>query len=158
MIEIGQPAPRFERTAHEGTRVAVGDDNAGVLVLYFYPKDETAGCTAQACAFRDAFESFTDAGAQVVGVSDDSDNSHRKFAEHRRLPFPLIADEGGTLRTAFGIPNWLGVLRNRVTFVIDQGGVVRHVFQSQLRTGQHVRDALDIVRSLARQRGPTPPP
>jgi peroxiredoxin Q/BCP len=153
MIQTGQPAPRFERIAHEGTRVTVGDENPGVLVLYFYPKDETAGCTAQACAFRDAFESFTDAGAQVVGVSDDSDASHRAFAEHRRLPFPLIADEDGALRTAFGIPNWLGVLRNRVTFVIDQRGVVRHAFQSQLRTRQHVRDALDIVRSLARTRG-----
>jgi thioredoxin-dependent peroxiredoxin len=157
MIPVGQPAPRFERIAHDGTRVLVGDGQPGVVVLYFYPKDETAGCTAQACGFRDAFEVFTEAGAQVVGVSDDSDASHRAFAEHQRLPFALLSDHGGALRRSFAVPNWLGVLRNRVTFVIDERGVVRYAFQSQLRPGQHVREALEIVRALARERGPAPP-
>ena len=150
MLDVGQPAPRFERTAHEGTAVSTTPPLDRVLVLYFYPKDETAGCTAQACAFRDAFEDFTDAGAIVVGVSDDSLESHRSFAEHRRLPFPLLSDENGELRRAFDIPNWLGILRNRVTFVIDTDGIVRHVFQSQLQASRHVEHALRIVRDLAR--------
>lgn len=150
MIEVGQPAPPFERTAHDGTKVVVGSANERVTVLYFYPKDETAGCVAQACAFRDAYENFVDAGAQVVGVSDDSAKSHRDFAEHRRLPFPLLTDEGGELRTAFGVPNWMMLLRNRVTFVIDRKGVVRMAFESQLRTGSHVDKALAMVKSLAR--------
>ncbi len=149
MIDVGQSAPVFERVAHEGTTVSTRAPLPHVLVLYFYPKDETGGCTMQACAFRDAFESFTDAGAIVVGVSDDSLESHRSFAEHRRLPFPLLADESGELRKAFGVPNWLGILRNRVTFVIDRGGVVRHVFQAQLQATKHVEEALRIVQQLA---------
>jgi peroxiredoxin Q/BCP len=150
MIEVGQPAPGFERVAHEGSSISTRPPLPQVLVLYFYPKDETAGCTAQACAFRDSFEAFVDAGAIVVGVSDDSLETHRSFAEHRRLPFPLLADESGELRKAFDVPNWLGILRNRVTFVIDKGGIVRHAFQSQLRATQHVEEALRIVRQLAR--------
>src|SRR5688572_146211 len=149
MIEVGQPAPGFERVAHEGSSISTRPPLPRVLVLYFYPKDETAGCTAQACAFRDSFEAFKDAGAIVVGVSDDSLETHRSFAEHRRLPFPLLADESGELRKAFDVPNWLGILRNRVTFVIDKGGIVRHAFQSQLRATQHVEEALRIVRQLA---------
>ena len=149
MIEVGQSAPGFERVAHEGSTISTRPPLSQVLVLYFYPKDETAGCTAQACAFRDSFEAFKDAGAIVVGVSDDSLETHRSFAEHRRLPFPLLADESGELRKAFDVPNWLGILRNRVTFVIDKGGVVRHAFQSQLRATQHVEEALRIVRQLA---------
>lgn len=155
MLEVGQPAPKFERTAHDGTSVTTEPPLPEVLVLYFYPKDETSGCTAQACAFRDSFEDFRDAGAIVVGVSDDSLESHRSFAEHRRLPFPLLSDDSGELRRAFAIPNWLGILRNRVTFVIDRGGVVRHVFQSQLQAGKHVEHALRIVRDLARTSAPT---
>lgn len=151
MIEVGQPAPRFERIAHDGTRVAVGGAAERVTVLYFYPKDETAGCVAQACAFRDAYEDFVGAGAQVVGVSDDSAASHRAFAEHRRLPFPLLSDDDGALRTAYGVPNWMVLLRNRVTFVIDRDGVVRMAFESQLRTGSHVDKALAMVKSLARR-------
>ena len=149
MIEVGQRAPEFERVAHEGSSISTRPPLAKVLVLYFYPKDETAGCTAQACAFRDSFEAFGEAGAIVVGVSDDSLEAHRSFAEHRRLPFPLLADESGELRKAFDVPNWLGLLRNRVTFVIDKGGVVRHAFQSQLRATKHVEEALRIVRQLA---------
>jgi thioredoxin-dependent peroxiredoxin len=149
MIDVGQPAPAFARVAHDGSTISTRPPLSKVLVLYFYPKDETGGCTAQACAFRDSFESFGEAGAIVVGVSDDNNESHRSFAEHRRLPFPLLADESGELRKAFDVPNWLGLLRNRVTFVIDKGGVVRHVFQSQLRATQHVDEALRIVRQLA---------
>lgn len=149
MIQVGKAAPTFERVAHDGTKIAVGGGSDHVTVLYFYPKDETTGCIAQACAFRDVYEDFVAAGARVVGVSDDSNTTHRAFAEHRRLPFPLIGDTGGQLRDAYGVPNWMVVLRSRVTFVIDRQGIVRMAFESQLRTGSHVAQALAMVRSLA---------
>jgi thioredoxin-dependent peroxiredoxin len=148
MIEVGRPAPPFERVAHDGSTVVIGPAMERITVLYFYPKDETAGCVAQACAFRDVYEDFTAAGARVVGVSDDSNTTHREFAEHRRLPFPLVSDTGGQLRTAYGVPNWMVLLRNRVTFVIDRAGIVRMAFESQLRTGTHVERALTMVREL----------
>jgi peroxiredoxin Q/BCP len=118
------------------------------VVLYFYPKDETAGCTAEACAFRDSYEVFTQAGAEVIGVSDDTVESHRSFAAHRRLPFLLLSDPGGEVRRRYGVAGWLGLIRGRVTFVIDRQGIVRHVFDSQLQATRHVSEALETIRSL----------
>lgn len=118
------------------------------LVVYFYPKDETAGCTAEACSFRDSYEDFTAAGAEVIGISGDSVASHESFASHHRLPFVLLSDPDGTARTAFGVRKTFGLIPGRVTFVIDRGGVVRHVFESQVRVGKHVSEALDVVKRL----------
>ncbi len=118
------------------------------VVLYFYPKDETAGCTAEACAFRDSYEVFKDAGAEVVGVSDDSVESHRSFAAHHRLPFLLLADAAGTVRKRYGVTALLGLLKGRATFVIDRQGIVRHVFDSQVQTTRHVAEALETIRTL----------
>jgi peroxiredoxin Q/BCP len=149
MIEAGETAPAFTRTAHNGETARVGPDADGVTVLYFYPKDETAGCTAQACGFRDGYEAFAGAGATVIGVSSDSDDSHRSFAAHHQLPFLLVSDHDGSLRRLYGVKRTLGLLPGRVTFVIDRGGVVRHVFESQLRAGRHVEEALEAVRKIA---------
>jgi peroxiredoxin Q/BCP len=119
--------------------------------LYFYPKDETPGCTAEACTFRDAYEDFTDAGAVVIGVSADSLSSHEKFAAHHRLPFVLISDEDGTLRRAYDVPSsMLGMLPGRVTYVIDREGKVQHVFNSQIQAKRHVKEALEVVKRIAR--------
>lgn len=120
------------------------------LVVYFYPKDETAGCTAQACSFRDSYEDFTAAGAEVIGISGDSVSSHESFARHHRLPFLLLSDPEGAARTAFGVGKTLGLLPGRVTFVIDRDGVIRHTFDSQIRVGKHVADALAVVKRLQR--------
>ncbi len=120
------------------------------LIVYFYPKDETAGCTAEACSFRDAYEDFTAAGAEVIGISADSVKSHESFAAHHRLPFVLLSDRGGAAREAFGVGKTFGLLPGRVTFVIDRGGIVRHVFESQIRFGKHVTEALDVVKRLER--------
>lgn len=122
-----------------------------VLVLYFYPKDETAGCTAQACSFRDSYEDFLEAGAQVVGVSMDTAADHESFASNHRLPFPLIADTDRSLAEAYGVSLAMGLLPGRVTFVIDRAGVVRMVFESQIRARKHVEEALKMVRQLARR-------
>jgi len=120
------------------------------LVIYFYPKDETTGCTAEACSFRDAYEDFKGAGAEVIGVSSDSVASHDKFAANHRLPFVLLSDPGAKARTAFGVGKTLGFLPGRVTFVFDKAGVVQHVFDSQIRVGKHVTEALDVVKRLER--------
>ena len=126
------------------------------LVVYFYPKDETPGCTAEACGFRDAYEDFTAAGAEVVGISDDSVDSHASFARHHRLPFVLLSDPGGAARKAFGVPKHaFGLLKGRVTFVVDRGGVVRMAFESNIRMNAHVREALTAVKKLESVSQPT---
>ena len=120
-----------------------------VLVIYFYPKDETAGCTAEACAFRDAHEIFAEAGADVIGISADSPESHRRFAEHRRLPFTLLSDPNNHVRRLFGVPKSIfGWVAGRVTYVVDREGVIRHVFDSQIRATRHVEEALAVVKRL----------
>jgi thioredoxin-dependent peroxiredoxin len=119
------------------------------VVVYFYPKDDTPGCTRESCAFRDQFSDFSDAGAEVIGISSDSVASHKKFAEKHRLPFTLLSDPGGSVRKAFGVPSSLGVLPGRVTYVIDKKGVVRHAFNSQLNPAKHVEEALAVLASLS---------
>jgi thioredoxin-dependent peroxiredoxin len=117
-------------------------------VLYFYPRDNTPGCTAEACAFRDSHEVFSEAGAEVIGVSSDSADRHAAFAGRHDLPFTLLSDAGGRVRKTYGVPAVLGVLPGRVTYVIDRQGTVRHVFNSMTNIGQHVGDALTVVRRL----------
>lgn len=149
MLAVGDRAPDMALPDQHGiTRRLSELWEKGPVVLYFYPKDETAGCTAQACSFRDAYETFKDAGAEVVGVSRDGVASHASFAAHHRLPFVLLADAKGALRERFGVKKTLGFLDGRVTFVIDRTGVVRHVFDSQLRATAHVDEALDTIRRL----------
>lgn len=148
-LAIGTTAPAFEREAHDGSTVHVGGARARVLVLYFYPASETPGCTREACSFRDEYESFTDAGAEVVGVSPDPLEKQRAFVSHHRLPFRLLSDADGSLRRAYDVGTTLGILPGRVTFVIDTEGVIRHVFNSQIRVYKHVGEALRIVRTLA---------
>ena len=118
------------------------------VVLYFYPKDDTPGCTKEACSFRDSYEAFRDAGAEVIGVSSDNEASHRKFADKFKLPFMLVADAGGAVRKRYGVPATLGLLPGRVTFVIDRDGIVRHVFNSQFQATKHVDEALAVLKRL----------
>lgn len=148
-IGVGDQAPDFALPSQDGSTVKLSDYRGKKhVVLYFYPKDETAGCTAEACSFRDNYEDFTDAGAEVIGVSSDSEKSHKSFAQHHRLPFKLLSDRGGKLRDAYGVKNTLGILPGRVTFLIDKSGVVRHVFSSQLSPLKHVSETLEILKKL----------
>ncbi|SRR5712692_6336904 len=145
----GQAAPDFTAPRTGGGEFRLSDlRGKSAVVLYFYPKDETPGCTAEACAFRDSYEIFVDAGAEVVGVSGDSVESHERFAEHHELPFILISDKGGALRRQYGVKATLGVWPGRVTFVIDKDGIVRHVFSSQMDAVRHVAEALETIRHL----------
>ena len=118
------------------------------LVVYFYPKDETYVCTKEACSFRDHYEDFLAAGAEVIGVSRDDAASHAKFREHHRLPFTLLSDPDGKIAASWGVRNVLGLVPGRVTFVFDKQGVVRHRFESSVRFGKHVDEALEIVKTL----------
>ena len=120
-----------------------------ILVIYFYPKDDTPGCTKEACSFRDQFEDLTDAGAFVIGISSDSPESHRQFRSKYRLPFTLLSDPDKKVRDLFGVPSSLmGLLPGRVTYIIDRNGVIRHVFNSQLNAVQHVEEASRIIKQL----------
>jgi thioredoxin-dependent peroxiredoxin len=148
-IQAGDKAPDFTLPSQSGEPVRLHDRlGERVVVLYFYPKDDTRGCTAEACAFRDSYQVFTDAGAEVIGVSSDSVDSHAAFAGRYELPFTLVSDQGGHVRKSYGVPAVLGLLPGRVTYVIDHEGTVRHVFNSMTHINQHIDDALKVVRQL----------
>ncbi|MDQ2813526.1 MAG: peroxiredoxin [Actinomycetota bacterium] len=148
-VQVGDKAPDFTLPSQSGDQVRLSDRlGERVVVLYFYPKDNTSGCTAEACAFRDSHEIFTDAGAEVIGVSSDSADKHAAFAGRHNLPFTLLSDRGGRVRKSYGVPSVLGVVPGRVTYVIDRTGTVRHVFNSMTNISQHVNDALETVKQL----------
>ena len=151
-LQVGDPAPAFTAATNGGGRISLTDFQGKHVVLFFYPRDDTPSCTKEACAFRDAYQDFTDAGATVVGVSSDSAASHQAFADQHRLPYLLATDKDGALRRAFGVPKTLGFLPGRVTYVIDRTGVVRLAFSAQLAADRHVREALDAVRRLGATR------
>lgn len=131
----------------DGNPVSLDDFRGKPLVLYFYPKDDTPGCTAQACTFRDKYQDFQDAGATVVGVSHDSGPNHQAFAAKYDLPFPLLSDKGGKLRKQLGVPRNYLVVPGRVTYVMDAQGKVIHMFNNLMDAEGHVHQALEAIRS-----------
>ena len=144
----GDRAPFIAVRDAEGQERTTEELQGRPLVLFFYPKDDTPGCTAEACAFRDSYADIQALGAEVWGVSGDNASSHQRFAERHRLPFPLLVDEGNRLRQAFGVPSVLGLLPGRVTYLIDEGGVIRLVFNNLLDGAAHRREALAALRQL----------
>ena len=148
-IAVGERAPDFRLPALRGGEVALSDF-AGKknVVLFFYPRDASPGCTVEACTFRDAYEDFITAGAEVIGISSDSVGSHAAFAQKHGLPMQLVSDEGGKVRAAYGVKRTLGIMAGRETFIIDKQGVVRHVFRSQLRVKEHVAESLAMLHQL----------
>ncbi len=155
-IKVGDLAPDFALpTTADGAKRLKDFEGKKAVVLYFYPKDETPGCTAEACAFRDSYEDFKDAGAEVIGVSSDSEESHEQFASHHRLPFVLISDPDSALRKLYGVPNentqQFGLVPGRVTYVIDKHGIVRLVFSAIFSPEKHITEALAIVKGSSNQ-------
>lgn len=150
MIEVGQKAPEFSGTDHQGQPIALSElRQKGPVVLYFYPRDFTPGCTREACMFRDAFSDLTGTGASIVGVSVDDEVSHKKFAKEHNLPYALLSDPGHSLAKKYGIARIFGLGAQRVTFVIDREGTVRAAIHSELSMSRHVKDtqaALDALR------------
>jgi thioredoxin-dependent peroxiredoxin len=149
-LKVGDRAPDFTLLNQDGKSVNLYTLlNEKSVVLYFYPKDETAGCTAEACGFRDAYEDFVAAGAEVVGVSQDDVASHQKFASHRRLPFLLLADTSAQVTKLYGAEgSFFGLLRARITFVIGRDGAIRHIFNSQVQPTKHIRESLAALIEL----------
>ena len=149
MLQVGQPAPDFTLNTTDGTPFRLAKQRGRHVVLYFYPKDDTPGCTTQACSFRDQYEDFQDLGAEVVGISSDSEASHQKFTQKHRLPFALLADPDGAVRKRYEVPRaLLGLLPGRVTFVIDKNGVIQYIFNSLSGATDHVRNAKEVLAGL----------
>jgi peroxiredoxin Q/BCP len=148
-LEVGDRAPDFSATTHDGNRICLSDylGKRG-LVLFFYPKDGTPICTKEACAFRDSYEQFTDAGTDVIGVSGDSHENHRAFTRQHKLPFPLISDTDDSLRKAFAVRKTIGLFPGRATYVIDKDGIIQHIFSAQFASDEHVRQALTAVGAV----------
>jgi peroxiredoxin Q/BCP len=122
------------------------------LVIYFYPKDDSPGCTKEACSFRDQFEVFRKADAEIIGISSDDVESHKKFAEKYHLTYTLLSDQGGQVRKLFGVPSdLLGLLPGRVTYVVDKQGIVVHTFDSQMQAEKHIEESLAALKKLAKQ-------
>jgi len=148
-VKVGDAAPDFEGPTSDGNRVGlkdfIGKKN---VVLYFYPKDDTPGCTKEACSFRDNLQSLKRKEAEVVGVSLDSVESHKKFSEKYHLPFPLISDKEKRIANAYGVLKETGTSTNRVTFLIDKKGRVAKVFQ-KVDVTKHIDEVMEALKELA---------
>ena len=147
-LKVGDKLPLFKAVDARGEVFNVSNYIGKPLVIYFYPKDDTPGCTIQACTFRDQYEDFKALGAEVIGVSSDSEKSHQKFASRYKLPFILLSDGAKKLRRLFGVPSdLLGLLPGRVTYVVDKEGIIRLAFNS-MSSKIHIDKALQILRTL----------
>lgn len=143
---VGAAAPAFDTVDQNGVRVRLSDLRGRPVVLYFYPKDGTPGCTKEACAFRDAWQKIQATGAVILGVSRDDAASHREFAETHHLPFALLTDESGTIANAYGVGSFLG-MDSRVTCLIDRQGRVARVF-SDVDPATHADEVLRAIAAL----------
>jgi peroxiredoxin Q/BCP len=149
-IKIGSSIPAFTLPDQNGNlfdiNTVIGKKN---LVIYFYPKDDSPGCTKEACSFRDQYDVFKEADAIIIGISGQSVKSHKEFAEKYRLSFTLLSDEGNKVRMQFGVPSeMLGLLPGRVTFIADKKGKVIYIFNSQTQATKHVDEALRILKEI----------
>lgn len=148
-LQAGSKAPGFSLPDQRGNRFNLDDYLGKVkLVVYFYPKDESFGCTKQACSFRDNYEVFKEAGAEVIGISPDDVSSHQAFAANHKLPFFLLSDKDQVVAGKYGVGKTLGLLPGRVTFVIDKQGIIRMNFSSQLNFQKHVEEALEVLKVM----------
>jgi peroxiredoxin Q/BCP len=148
-LKIGDNLPTFKLQDQNGNWIDSNNLKDEVLVIYFYPKDDTPGCTAEACAFRDSHEDFIQLGAKVIGVSADSISKHKDFVNRYKLPFTLLSDNSNELRKKFGVPkSFLGLLPGRVTYIFDKNGKLVHVYDSQINSKGHIKTSLETVKNL----------
>ena len=147
-LKVGDKAPNFSLPDQNGLKHSMKQYQGNWVLIYFYPKDETRGCTAQACSFRDNYEAFTDLGAEVIGISSDDVDSHQAFSSHHQLPFILLSDPNQKVRTLYGVPSTLGLLPGRVTYIIGKNGIIRHIFSSQFRPRKHITEAIEVLKNL----------
>jgi len=149
-LQVGDTIPEFSLTDQYGKSFNIDRLlSQKSIVLYFYPKNETVGCTKQACAFRDNYQDFQQVGAEVIGISSDSEASHNSFADHYNLPFILLSDTNGEIRKKFGVKaNLMGLIPGRTTYIIDKQGIIRYIFNSQIHIEKHISEALRILNEL----------
>ncbi len=150
MIKKGEPFPEFELPNEIGEKISLKNlVEKGPAVIFFYPKDNTTGCTREACEFRNSEAEFNSLNCSVVGVSSDSQKSHRSFKQKNNLNYPLLSDTGGRLRRKARIPSsFMGLLPGRVTFVIDRDGKVAHVVNNQFDFKVHTKEAINVLKTL----------
>jgi peroxiredoxin Q/BCP len=148
-VKVGDKAPDFTLPSQMGDNVTLSEffDKKNI-VLYFYPKDESRGCTKEACSFRDSYDVLTSLGAEVLGVSSQSMESHKSFANHYGLPFILLSDVDHKVRHLYGVPSTLGIIEGRVTYIIDKKGTIRHIFSSQSHPELHVEEAIKVLKEI----------
>ncbi|XP_075512888.1 peroxiredoxin Q, chloroplastic-like [Primulina tabacum] len=148
-VSEGSSVPPFTLKDQDGKTVSLSKFKGKPVVVYFYPGDETPGCTKQACAFRDSYEKFKKAGAEVIGISGDDAASHKQFASKYKLPFSLLCDEGNKVRKEWGVPSDLfGTLPGRQTYVLDKNGVCRLVYNNQFQPEKHIDETLKFLKSV----------
>lgn len=148
-IEQGDQVPAFQLPDQTGETFDSKTLHGKKHVIFFYPKDETPGCTKEACSFRDSYQDFQAAGAEVIGISSDEIRSHQSFISNHNLPYTLLSDTEKKVRKKFGVPGSLfGLLPGRVTYIVDSNGTVQHVFNSQLNSEGHVKKAIEIVNQI----------
>ncbi len=149
-VKEGEKAPDFSLKSQDGRVVSLREfQGSKNVVLYFYPKDFTMGCTAEAIEFSANYDAVRALDAEVIGVSSDTTESHEGFAVKCNVKYPLLSDEGGKVRSAYGAKASLGLVPGRVTYVIDKEGVVRKVFSSQIHPRRHVTEAIEALRAFS---------
>lgn len=146
-LVVGDRIPAFRLLDQNGEEFDVSEFlGKQALVIYFYPKDDTPGCTKEACSFRDSYEEFSDRNVKVIGISADGVESHRDFAKKYNLPFTLLADTENEVRSLFGVrSNMLGLIPGRVTYVVNREGKIIYIFESQFKATRHISEALNAL-------------
>ncbi len=148
-LEVGDAIPKFELKDSNSKLVSIdtiiGSKN---IVIYFYPKNETKVCTAQACSFRDNYEEFQDLECEVIGISSDNEESHKNFAKNHNLPFILLSDSANKVRKEFGVPkDMMGLAPGRYTYVVNKEGKIIYIFNSALNAKIHIKKSIEALRS-----------
>ena len=149
-LKIGDKIPSFSLQDQHGN-IRTSEKFQKPLVLFFYPKDDTPGCTIEACGFRDKYDLFKILGAEVWGISNGNSQSHLEFAHKNKLQYPLLCDIDNKLRENFGVPKKLGFIEGRVTYIIDSNGIIIHIFEDLLNGPAHIKEAIMALKTLQKQ-------
>jgi len=146
-LKVGDQIPSFSLKDQNGN-IRTSYKSKKPLVLFFYPKDDTPGCTIEACGFRDKYDLFKILGAEVWGISNGDTQSHLKFANKNKLQYPLLCDKNNFLRKQFGVPKKLGFIDGRVTYIINSKGIIKHIFEDFLNGPAHIKEAVKALKKL----------
>ena len=149
-LKIGDQIPSFSLKDQNGrTRTSYKLNNS--LVLFFYPKDDTPGCTIEVCGFRDKYDLFKILGAEVWGISNGNTQSHLEFANKNKLQYPLLCDQNNILRKQFGVPKTLGFIEGRVTYIMNSQGIIIHIFEDLLNGPAHIKEAIRALKKIQKK-------